>query len=126
MSSTDCVVGARAGGCAARVTRAIPPAWRERLTTSERSQIVGYDLVVAAPRPLSTLLAVDPFHASGVVDAHRASVRAAVDYLEDRALVVREQRGGEVRERSANVGACCRFHPRPQSSWRTAPARSRA
>jgi hypothetical protein len=71
------------------------------LTSSERSQIRGYDLIVAAPRPLSTLLAIDPLHARGVVDAHRASVRAAVDYLEDRAVVVREQREGQVRERSA-------------------------
>jgi hypothetical protein len=64
------------------------------LVTSERSAIYGYDLVVAAPRPISVLLAVDPDHASGVVAAHRASVRAALAYLEDRALVVRERRGG--------------------------------
>jgi len=37
-------------------------------TTSERSKVVGYDLIVAAPRPISTLLAVDPYHA-------RASLR---------------------------------------------------
>ncbi len=78
-----------------------PASVARALTTSERSQICGYDLIVAAPRPLSTLLAIDPFHARGVVDAHRASVRAAVDYLEDRAVVVREQRGGEVHDRSA-------------------------
>lgn len=64
------------------------------LETSERSAIYGYDLVIAAPRPISVLLAVDPEHASGVVAAHRASVRAAMAYLEDRALVVRERRGG--------------------------------
>lgn len=64
------------------------------LTTSERSTIVGYDLVVAAPRPISVLLAVDPAHAGGVVDAHRTSVRATVTYLEERALVVRERHRG--------------------------------
>lgn len=71
------------------------------LTTSERSHVCGYDLIVAAPRPFSALLAVDPFHARGLVDAHRASVRAAVDYLEDRAVGVREQRQGEVSDRAA-------------------------
>ena len=63
------------------------------LVTSERSAVYGYDLVIAAPRSISVLLAVDPEHASGVVDAHRASVRSAVAYLEERALVVRECRG---------------------------------
>lgn len=71
------------------------------LVTSERSTVHGYDLIVAAPRPLSILLAIDPEHARGVVEAHRASVRSAVSYLEERALVVRERRGGEEHERSA-------------------------
>lgn len=71
------------------------------LVTSERSAIHGYDLIVAAPRPLSILLAIDPEHAGGIVQAHRASVRSAVSYLEDRALIVREQRGGKEHERSA-------------------------
>jgi hypothetical protein len=70
-------------------------------TTSERAKVVGYDLIVAAPRPISTLLAVDPYHARGVIEAHRASVRAAVEYLEDRALVVRDRRNGQDREESA-------------------------
>lgn len=70
-------------------------------TASERSKVVGYDLIVAAPRPISSLLAVDPFHAGGVIDAHRASVRATMDYLEDRALVVRDRRNGHDREESA-------------------------
>lgn len=71
------------------------------LVTSERSSIQGYDVIIAAPRPLSILLAVDPEHASGVVQAHRASVQSAVSYLEDRALVVRDRRGGSENERSA-------------------------
>jgi hypothetical protein len=71
------------------------------LVTSERSAIRGYDIVIAAPRPLSILLAIDPEHASGVVEAHRTSVHAAMSYLEDRALVVREQRGGVERESAA-------------------------
>lgn len=72
------------------------------LVTSGRSAIYGYDVVIAAPRPFSVLLAVDPEHASGVVAAHRASVRAAMSYLEDRALVVRETRGGDRHQHAAS------------------------
>ncbi len=68
------------------------------LRTSERSSVLGYDIVVAAPRPTSILLAVDADHADGVVAAHRTSVAAAIDYLEEHALVVRDRRGGEDRE----------------------------
>lgn len=71
------------------------------LVTSERANVRGYDVVIAAPRPISILLAVDPEHASGVVEAHRASVSASMAYLEDRALVVRERQGGDVRDESA-------------------------
>ncbi|HWD96458.1 MAG TPA: relaxase domain-containing protein [Acidimicrobiales bacterium] len=71
------------------------------LVTSERAQIVGYDLVIAAPRPISVLLAVDPDHARGVVAAHRASVRTTMEYLEERALVVRDRRGGLERDQPA-------------------------
>jgi hypothetical protein len=77
-----------------------PRSVSEVLRTSLRSSVVGYDIVVAAPRPTSILLAVDVEHASGVVAAHRASVGAAIDYLEEHALVVRDRRGGEDRDRS--------------------------
>jgi hypothetical protein len=70
------------------------------LTTTERAKVLGYDLVVAAPRPVSTLLAIDPAHGAGVVEAHRASVRAAMEYLEERALVVRDRRNGDENEQS--------------------------
>jgi hypothetical protein len=65
------------------------------LTTSERSAVVGYDLIVAAPRPLSVLVALDPAHAPAVVGAHRRAVAEALEYLEQRALVVRDRRGGD-------------------------------
>lgn len=61
-------------------------------TSSDRAAVVGYDIVVAAPRPVSILVALDPDHAADVIRAHRASVSAAITYLEDRALLVREQR----------------------------------
>jgi TrwC relaxase len=67
-------------------------------TSTSRSDVVGYDLVVAAPRPLSILVAIDQHHAPEIVAAHRASVAAAIDYLEERALVVRDRRGGEDRD----------------------------
>jgi hypothetical protein len=71
------------------------------LVTSERSSVHGYDVVIAAPRPISVLLALDPEGAAGVVAAHRASVRASMSYLEEHALVVRDRRGGEDREHAA-------------------------
>jgi hypothetical protein len=71
------------------------------LVTSERSKVVGYDLIVAAPRPISILLAIDPSQGAGVIGAHRASVRAAVDYLEDRAVVVRDRSNGHDRDNPA-------------------------
>lgn len=69
--------------------------------TSERSRVQGYDIVIAAPRPVSILLALDPEGARDVVEAHRVSVRAAMSYLEERALVVRDRRGGEDRDHGA-------------------------
>ncbi len=65
------------------------------LQTSERSAVVGYDLIVAAPRSLSILVAVDPDHAPAVLRAHRHAVGDALEYLEQRAVVVRERRDGE-------------------------------
>ena len=71
------------------------------LTTTPRASVTGYDLVMAAPRPISILVALDPDRASQVVRAHRSSVRAAVQYLEERALVVRERRNYEDLDRTA-------------------------
>jgi hypothetical protein len=63
-------------------------------TTTQRSGVVGYDIVVAAPRPISILVALDPAQAPGVIEAHRTSVRATLEYLEDRALLVRDRTMG--------------------------------
>ena len=65
------------------------------LSTSERSAVVGYDLIVAAPRSISTLVAIDAENAPAVVAAHRQAVAHTLDYLEQRALVVRDRRGGD-------------------------------
>ena len=72
------------------------------LQTSTRSGVYGYDMVFAAPRSISILLAVSPRSAGRVIAAHRASVAEAVSYLEDRAVVVRQRRGDDELERSAS------------------------
>jgi hypothetical protein len=69
----------------------------------------GYDLVVAAPRPISILLAIDPEHGAGVVAAHRQSVLAAVDYLEEHSIVVRDRRDGADRAESGRWRAVVSF-----------------
>lgn len=68
------------------------------LATTPRSSICGYDVIIAAPRPISILIAVDPANAAGVVAAHRVSVAATIGYLEQHALVVRDRRDGEDRD----------------------------
>ncbi len=66
-----------------------------------RSATIGYDLVIAAPRPISILLANDERQAPAIVAAHQRAVSSAVAYLEDRGAVVRERRFGEVYEEPA-------------------------
>jgi hypothetical protein len=63
--------------------------------------------------------------APGVISAHRASVAASLEYLEQRAVVVRDRRGGDDREVGGALGADCELHARAQSPRRAASARSR-
>ena len=79
------------------------------LVTTDRSAVHGYDLVVAAPRPISILLAIDAEHGAGVVAAHRQSVAAAVDYLEEHSIVVRDRRNGADRDESGRWRAVVSF-----------------
>jgi hypothetical protein len=79
------------------------------LVSTDRSAVHGYDLVVAAPRPISILLAIDPEHGAGVVAAHRQSVLAAVDYLEEHSIVVRDRRDGADRAESGRWRAVVSF-----------------
>ena len=65
------------------------------LRTSPRSSVTGYDMVFAAPRAVSILLAVDPESSGALVAAQRLAVGGALDYLERRALVVPVTRDGE-------------------------------
>lgn len=78
--------------------------WRDVqrvFSSTDRSHVVGYDMVVAAPRPISVLLALDTAHGPDIVRAHRVSVAASMGYLEERGLVVRDRRDGELRDQSA-------------------------
>ncbi len=57
--------------------------------------IIGYDLVIAAPRPTSALVVIgDVAERAGAVAAHRSGVSAAIDYLAERAVVQRFVVGG--------------------------------
>ncbi len=79
------------------------------LTPSARSRTNGYDLVVAAPRPVSILLALDPAEAPALIRAHQRSVGHAMTYLEDRGLVVRSRGAGGDFEDAAQWGAMAAF-----------------
>ncbi len=72
-----------------------PECVRGVLTSSERASVVGYDIVLAAPRPVSVLLAIDESSGAALVAAHRHAVAAALGYLEERGLSVRSQLAGE-------------------------------
>ena len=68
------------------------------LAHTNRAAVLGYDLIFAAPRAVSILVALDPANAAGIVDAHRGSVASSMAYLEQRALVVRDRRFGADRD----------------------------
>jgi len=71
-----------------------PTAVSQVLETTSRSNVQGYDLIFAAPRAISILVALDPPNAPAIIDAHRRSVASTVGYLEERAVVVRDRRDG--------------------------------
>lgn len=70
----------------------------EVLVHTNRASVLGYDLIFAAPRAVSILVALDPPSASALLEAHRSSVASSMDYLEQRALVVRDRRAGADRD----------------------------
>lgn len=79
----------------------VPP--DDVLNSSPRSATTGYDLIVAAPRPISALLAVGSHDEQvQVVRAHRLAVRSAMQYLERHGVVVRRQILGEIDEHRAH------------------------
>jgi len=73
-------------------TEVLERSWR----VPARSPIIGYDLIVAAPRTTSVLLALGKIDEQRrLVADHREAVQAAVSYLEARALVVTTKVAGE-------------------------------
>jgi hypothetical protein len=75
-----------------------------------RSPTTGFDLIVAAPRPVSALLAVGSHEEQlGVVQAHRQAVRSAMAYLNDRAVVVHRQILGEKEQLRTHWGSSASF-----------------
>lgn len=69
------------------------------LCATQRSSVVGFDLVVAAPRPVSILLAVGTLiEQQAVVKSHRDAVTAAINYLDERGVVTRQTRRGDLRD----------------------------
>ena len=75
-----------------------------------RSKTLGYDLVFAAPRPYSILLATAKIDEQRqAIALHRDAVRSAMNYLEEHALVIRASIEGESIELSARWNQALAF-----------------
>jgi conjugative relaxase-like TrwC/TraI family protein len=74
--------------------------------------VAGYDLVFSCPKSVSLLHALtdDEQVRRTISDAHEASWRAALAYLESEAGVVRRGRGGQVREHGEGFVAAAYRH----------------
>ncbi len=77
---------------------------------SPRQLVVGYDLIVAAPRPASILLAVgSESEQRHVVAVHRRAVRSVIDYLGADAWRVNSSRDAERRSLPASLSVAVGF-----------------
>ncbi len=81
----------------------------EVLRGSSRSRVLGYDLVMSAPRVVSALMALDEGGASAIVAAHRTAVAVAVEYLARRGTVHCSTRWGEEHVVRAAIGPVASF-----------------
>ena len=80
--------------------------WR----SPQRAKIVGYDLIVAAPRTVSALLALGEIEEQRqLVTDHRESVRSAIGYIEQRGLVVNTTMTGETIEQRGRWSSIVAF-----------------
>jgi len=83
---------------------------RDLWRTSPRASVVGYDIVIAAPRPLSILLAIGSLDEQRrLVADHRQSVASAMAYLETRGIVVRTALEGETLDQRGRWGSVIGF-----------------
>jgi conjugative relaxase-like TrwC/TraI family protein len=80
------------------------------LSPDPRRTRTAYDLIFAAPKPVSALFALEPDPvARSVVAAHHRGVEAALSYLELRAAVVRRSAAGQPRGLEAEGLTAARF-----------------
>ena len=89
------------------------PRQQDRMLRSVTSEprIAAFDLTFSAPKSVSVLFAVaDEEMASALVAAHEASVRAALEYVEEAAVWVRRGRGGRVFHRGGGLVAAAYRH----------------
>ena len=84
--------------------------WREE--RKRLAPVAGYDLVFSCPKSVSLLHALsgDEDVRRAISEAHEASWRAALAYLEAEACVVRRGRGGQRREDGQGFGAAAFRH----------------
>jgi conjugative relaxase-like TrwC/TraI family protein len=83
-----------------------------RLRASERDpQVAALDLTFSAPKSLSVLFAVSPEEFSAeLVACHEEAVRAAIEYLQGEAVMVRRGEGGKHVERGEGLIAAAYRH----------------
>ncbi|MGD9572396.1 MAG: MobF family relaxase [Thermoleophilia bacterium] len=84
--------------------------WRDEAKTL--APVAGYDLVFSCPKSVSLLHALteDESVRRAISDAHEASWKAALAYLESEACVVRRGRGGAIREQGEGFVAAAFRH----------------
>jgi conjugative relaxase-like TrwC/TraI family protein len=84
--------------------------WRDE--PKSLAPVAGYDLVFSCPKSVSLLHALteDEHVRRAISDAHEASWRVALSYLESEACVVRRGRGGAIRERGEGFVAAAYRH----------------
>ena len=88
------LVGEVEAGDLAAVLEGCPPG--STLRPSARRSRSAFDMIIAAPKPVSILFASpDPTIARATVRAHHAGVADALDYLEHRAAAVERTRSGD-------------------------------
>jgi conjugative relaxase-like TrwC/TraI family protein len=91
----------------------LDPASGERISEAKRLlPVTGFDLVFSCPKSVSLLHALTDDEAvrRAISDAHEAAWRAALDYLEREACVVRRGQGGAVREHGEGFVAAAFRH----------------
>jgi conjugative relaxase-like TrwC/TraI family protein len=84
--------------------------WRDE--SKRLAPVAGYDLVFSCPKSVSLLHALtdDESVRRAISDAHEASWRAALSYLESEACVIRRGRGGAIREHGEGFVAAAFRH----------------